>query len=233
MRVIGSMMLAAAAILYGGLLAAQTEAAKNPASAKSPAVENRASGKKDGKARPGIVVTPEREAAVTTFVQRNHPELAELLRYLKNGQPAEYERAIREISRTIERLALISERDSLQYELEVAAWTAQSRVQLLAAKLKMESSDELQRELRTALAAQNDAKLALLKHERQKASERLSKIDSDISRIEGDREKLIDRQLQLLTQAAAEGRPAKLGAKNAAKQAKKNANPLEKKPTNP
>src|SRR5262245_28418868 len=174
MRLIGVVALAAAVMLYGGLLAAQTETAKNAASVKSPA-EGGASAKKEGKARPGIAVTPEREAAVTTFVQRNHPELAELLRYLKNGQPSEYERAIREISRTIERLTLISERDSLQYELEVAAWTAQSRVQLLAAKLKMESTDELQKELRTALAAQNDAKLALLKHERQKASDRLSK----------------------------------------------------------
>src|SRR5262245_61842208 len=213
MHVIRHMALAAAAISCGGLLFAQSDAAKSATAVKSPPSAGGGSNpKKDGKARPGIALTPEREAAVTTFVQRNHPELAELLRYLKSGQPAEYERAIREISRTIERLSLISERDPLQYELEVAAWTAQSRVQLLGAKLKMESSDELLKELRTALATQNDAKLALLKHERQKVSDRLSKLDGDIGRIEEDREKLIDRQLQLLTQAASEGRPAKLGA---------------------
>jgi hypothetical protein len=231
MRLLGRISLMAAAAFCGELLYAQSDAAKSTATVKSSApTSSAANPKKDGKARTAIAVTPEREAAATTFVQRNHPELAELLGYLKSSQPAEYERAIKEISRTIERLAVISERDPLQYELEVAAWTAQSRVQLLAAKLKMGSNDELLKELRAALATQNDARLALFKHERQKVADRLSKLDSDIARFEGDREKMIDRQLQLLTQAAAEGRPAKLGAKNAAKQAKRNGNPPEKKP---
>src|ERR1044072_4454752 len=111
-----------------------------------------------------ITVTPEREAAVLTFVQRSHAELADLLRALRDTQPSEYERAIKEIFRTTERLAQIQERDPLQYELEIVVWTAQSRVQLLAARLKMEESDELVAKLREALKAQNNARIALLKH---------------------------------------------------------------------
>jgi len=212
-------------VAIGGLLHAQSSTVSvSPRAAANP--------KKDGKSKPAITVTPQREAAVMTFVQRNHAELAELLSFLKTSQPEEYERAIREIFRITERLDQIQDRDPLQYELEVAAWTAQSRAQLLAAKLKMGSSEELIKQLREALKSQNEAKLALLKHERQRAADRLAKIDGEIVRFDSDREKLIDRQVQLLTRAAGEGRPAKLGAKNAAKQAKKNAIPPVPKPTN-
>jgi len=238
MRRAGQFAFAAAILALGGLLYAQAgDAENNTASVKSDtkaSVAARAVGnpKKDAKAKPAIKVTPQREAAVMTFVQRNHAELADLLSYLKTSQPEEYERAIREIFRTTERLDQIQDRDPLQYELEVAAWTAQSRAQLLAARLKMGSSDELLKQLREALTTQNEAKLALLKHDRQRVADRLNKIDGEIARFESDREKVIDRQVQLLTRTAGEGRPAKLGAKNAAKQAKKNAIPPETKPAN-
>ena len=84
----------------------------------------------------------------------------------------------KDIFRTTERLATIQERDPLQYELEVAAWTAQSRVELLAAKLKMGLSDELIKQLREALQIAEQAKTALLKHERQRVADRLNKLDS-------------------------------------------------------
>ena len=182
-----------------------------------------AASKKDAKTKLPLAITPEREAAVLTFVQRNHPELSDLLASLKASQPEEYERAMREIFRTTERLAQIQERDPLQYELEISAWTAQSKVQLLAARLKMGATDELRKQLRAALALQNDAKLALLKHERQKIADRLGKTDREISQYETDREKVIDKQLELLTRTAGDARAVKVGAKNAAKQVKKNA----------
>ena len=238
MRLAGQFVFAVAMLGIAGLLYAQSGDAKNStASVKTDgklAVPARvvANPKKDAKAKAAITVTPEREAAVMTFVQRNHAELAELLGYLKTNQPEEYERAIKEIFRTTERLDQVQDRDPLQYELEVAAWTAQSHVQLLAARLKMGSSDELLKQLREALKTQNETKLSLLKHERQKVADRLGKLDGDIARFETDRQKVIDRQLQLLTRSAAEGRPARLGAKNAAKQAKKNVTPPETKPTN-
>src|SRR5262245_54857845 len=159
MRFVGFMTLMFA-IVAAGLLRAQSGDSQ-PANPPSPSAV-----KKDAKARASPRITPEREAAAISFVQRNHPELAELLSYLKSSQPDEYEQPISDIVRATERLALIQERDSLQYDLEVAAWTAQSRVQLLAAKLKMGASDDLTRQLREALKTQNEAKLALLKHER-------------------------------------------------------------------
>lgn len=212
----------AATLVVGGLIYAQADDVKRdagiPATAKTstpPAGSGAA--KKEAKTKPAIAITPEREAAVLTFVQRNHAELAELLAVLKASQPEEYERAIREIFRATERMNQVIERDPLQYELEVAAWTAQSRVQLLAAKLKMGSSDDLVKKLRDALKTQNEAKISLLKHERQKTSDRLGKLDGDITRFESDRDEVVNKQLKLLTRTAGEARPAKLLPKTTTK----------------
>src|SRR5262245_8078165 len=210
MRFAVALTIVIGALAAAGLLFAQSGSADVPP-ARS------VSSKKDAKARPAIPFTPEREAAVLTFVQRNHAELADLLAALKTNEPEQYERAIRDIFRTTEPLAQIQERDLLQYELEIAAWTAQSRVELLAAKLKMESSEELIKQLREALKVQNSARVALLKHERQKAADRLSKLDSDIARFEGDRDEVVDRQLQVLVRSGGEGRQAKAAAKLPAK----------------
>lgn len=160
-------------------------------------------------------VTPEREAAVRTFVELNHPELAELLTHLKSNKPQEYERAIRELHRITERLAGIQERDRDQYDLEIKLWTAQSRVQLLTAKLRMGAKDELKDQLREALNLQADAKLALLKHERERAAARLAKIDADIAQFENNRDQVIEKQMELLQRTASQGKPAKIGVKGA------------------
>jgi hypothetical protein len=216
----GLMCTAALAALLGGQIVAA--AATGTASAQdstSATAKRDAKAKKPGNAKPGAAklgVTPERQAAVMTFVQRNHAELADLLSHLKTRQPAEYEAAVRELFRTTERLAQIQERDPLQYELEVALWTAQSRVQLLTAKLMMGNTEELQAALRAAVGEQIDARVALLRHQRQKAADRLANLDREIRKVEEDRDAVIEKQLQLLTRAASEGRPASIVPKSAA-----------------
>ena len=152
-----------------------------------------------------VGITPEREAAVKTFVERNHPELVELLELLKSSQPAEYERAIRELHRVTEKLALVQERDSLQYALELRAWQVHSRIQLLTAKLKMPDSaesDEVRRELKEAIGEQVDARADLLSHERDRVADRLRKIEKELSRLESDRQEVVDRQFQMLMKAS-------------------------------
>ena len=219
--------------LFGDQIAATAapgtaSAQEKSASTASSATKRDAKAKKPGNSRPTpksspakLGVTPERQAAVMTFVQRNHPELADLLAHLKVRQPEEYEAAVRELFRTTERLAQIQERDPLQYELEVNFWTAQSRVQLLTAKLMMGSTDELQAALRTAVGEQIDARVALLRHQRQKAADRLANLDREIGKVEDNREAVIEKQLQVLTRAASEGRPAGIVPKASAP---KNAN---------
>src|SRR5690242_13764878 len=119
MKFIGTFTITALTLSVAGLLYAQSASAPAAGSA-SPKNEapKKETPKKENKAKSAILVTPEREAAVLTFVQRNHAELADLLAALKTNDPQQYERAIRDIFRTTERLAQIQERDPLQYELE-------------------------------------------------------------------------------------------------------------------
>ena len=56
-----------------------------------------------------------REAAAMTFVRMNHPELATLLDQLKLNDLPEYQRAIRELFHSSEKLAQLQERNPKRY----------------------------------------------------------------------------------------------------------------------
>jgi chaperonin cofactor prefoldin len=173
------------------------------------------------KAKQPLTITPEREAAALNFVERNHAELTGLLAHLKTDQPKQYEQAIKEIFRVTERLAGVQERDPLLYELEVKLWTAQSRVQLLAARLKMGTSEGLKDELREALAEQIDARLAVLKHQKQQAAERLAKMEADLRQLEANKEQAIERQLEVLARGGGNKNVTKAPGVKPAKRAEK------------
>jgi L-2-hydroxyglutarate oxidase LhgO len=150
-------------------------------------------------------VSAEREEAVMAFVKEHHPALAELLVQLKTGSPKEYEQAMRELFRTSERLAQIQERDPQQHKLEIKLWQAQSRVQLLTARLKMSDSQELREQLRAALNEQLDMRLALLRLERDRVSDRLNDIDRQVQKLQSNRQDLVDRQMESLAGAEKTG----------------------------
>jgi hypothetical protein len=167
---------------------------------------------KDGPRDRQFALTPAREAAVMAFVERNHPELSGLLTHLKTSQPKEYERAVRDLFRNTEKLAMVQERDSKQYDLELKVWQAQSRAQLLVARLKMTDpesgdSEELKRQLREILSEQMQARLEVMRLERDRVSGRLEKLNEDISRMEKNREAAIESHLKTLTSQVKENRP--------------------------
>jgi hypothetical protein len=159
-----------------------------------------------------IAITPEREAAVTKFVEKNHSELAALLAHLKTSQPKEYERAVRDLFRVTEKFAMVKERGDEQYGLELKAWKAQSRAQLLVARLKMtdpESADseELKTQLREILTEQLQARIEVMKLERERTTARLEKLNQDIGKFEQNREAVIDSHVNNLMNQVNANRP--------------------------
>src|SRR6185369_13159976 len=103
MRLHALFTITVTAFIAVGLFYAQAEDAKSDPAKKPPTTKTSApstgsaSTKRDVKSKPTISITPEREAAVLTFVQRNHAELSDLLAVLKTNQPDEYDRAVRDI----------------------------------------------------------------------------------------------------------------------------------------
>jgi hypothetical protein len=154
-------------------------------------------GSQRSKGMPGL--TPEREEAVLAFVRKHHPELADLLQSLRDGENKAYAQALRDLFRVTERLAQVHERDPMAYELELSAWKTKSRVQLLAARVKMSPSDNLRRQLKEALREEIGMRRAVLSHERERMSERLQRLETQIETIDLDREKMVERQFEFLT----------------------------------
>lgn len=167
------------------------------------------------------------EADVLEFVREHHAELADLLKQLKDSRPREYQKAVRDLSRVRNRLFNMQKNNEKRFELELTVWKAETRVQLIAARLHMGDRAELREELRTALNEQMDLRLQLLKYEREQVQDRLAKVEGQIKRFEQDRSEVIERQLQTLTKAA------EVKSKAAAKPTKTPAKPQTEKRAKP
>jgi len=153
--------------------------------------------KKQPKPHPGF--TPEREAAAIEFVRRHHGELAPLLDHLKKAEPVDYRRTIGALFRVSERLAHIQQRNPEQYEREVKAWKLKSHIQLLVAQIRIAPDNStLRLELKQALFDQLDLRSAQLVEERDKLTDRLRRLETQVKQMQEQREAQVERQLRLL-----------------------------------
>ena len=184
---------------------------------------NNTAGNNAAKSKP-MLVTPEREAAVLTFVRLNHPELEGLLVHLKDGRPKDYEKAIRDLYRVSERLALVQDKDAERYGLELQAWKIQSRLQLLSAKLQMGKTDELKAQIKEALAEQHEVKAAILARQRHKLQAEAKKVEDDLTQLEKQKKTLLEKQFETLTRPAASTAAEPVSTKPANKPVDKPAN---------
>jgi hypothetical protein len=179
-----------------GLLATIVAAADKP-EAPSSTTPLQPAGKQPAKTAP-VMLTPEREAAAIQFVRQHHPELVDLLQGLKETNAVQYQTAVRQLFQTSERLAKIHETDPPRYELELNLWKIKSRIQLLAARSSMTRDPEIESQLRAALAEQAQVRLQELQMDRDRAAERLKKLDASIDQFKNNRQRNIEKQFDVL-----------------------------------
>ncbi|HWA98959.1 MAG TPA: hypothetical protein VG713_10725 [Pirellulales bacterium] len=181
---------------------------KDSGSAKETKGEKNGDGgtKKNGgkKTRHVSGFTEEREAAALTFVRTHYPELAELIEQLKDANPVEYQRAIRDLFLSSERLAQIEERNPARYELELQDWKLSSRIQVLVARLSMKSSEVVEQELRQTLAEQTDVREQLLMADVDRARAKLNEAEGHLSEFRSRRESIVEERLAKLLEQARE-----------------------------
>jgi hypothetical protein len=146
--------------------------------------------------------TEGREAAALAFVRTNHPELIDLLEPLKAMNPAEYQKAIRDLFLTSERLGEMQQRNPQRYELELQDWKLVSRIQVLAVRLALNENAPLEREMRELLAEQQETRRQLLLFERDRLATRLADIDTQLTELDRDPAKKIDSRATELVNAA-------------------------------
>jgi hypothetical protein len=175
-------------------------AASKPADGKSSASAQK-SARSKGKKIPGF--TGEREAAAMTFVRTNHPELAELLDQLKTNDPDHYQRAIRDLFKSSERLAQLEERNPQRYPLELSMWKVDSRILVLLARLTMSPEPAVEDQLRQAVAEQFQLRKQLLAAEQQRVEQHLAELKADLDDLEQhEQEHIEQRMAKLLSQAS-------------------------------
>jgi hypothetical protein len=159
-------------------------------------------------------LTSAREAAAMAFIKQHHPELVDLLVYLKQNQPAAYEQAVLDLFRASERLAQQKEVNYDRYELDLALWKVESRIELVAARLKMAGRDspegeKLVPQLRKLLEERHDLRAERLLHERQKITERIERIDRQLETMSANREQAVERELTRFVDPAPVRQPQK------------------------
>ena len=137
-----------------------------------------------------------RERAAQGFVRAHHPELIAILKPLKAKDHAAYDAAIADLSRVHESIERMRRRDPDRANLALSVWKAGSRVDLLTARLISAPSPRLESELEQALARQVEAQLALQRHDRDRARQRLSQLQQSIDRLERRGDALAASRLQ-------------------------------------
>lgn len=157
---------------------------------------------------PASPITPEREAAALAFARENHAELASLLDGLKRNAPKEYQAALIDLDRAVDRIGKLKDKSPDRYEFELADWKITSRIRLLAARLTMSSDPIVEVELRAALRERLDLRLAFQRTERDRLQSRVAKLDQQIEEMASKADATIEKQVLELRKTLPTAKPA-------------------------
>jgi hypothetical protein len=207
--------LLAAALLAAPLLG-QESSSSSQEKAQESSMGTRARAQKTAKDEKVPGFTLEREAAALSFVEQHHAELGELLARLKTSNRRGYQQAINELFRTSERLATTKEKDSTRYDFELRIWKLDSRIRLLAARMSMSASPELQAEIKSLLLEKADVQIEQKLFERQRLATRLEKLDASIDRARQQREAKAQESLDVLLRDMHQWRPGNRSPRSSA-----------------
>ena len=207
---LGLIVLTVAGVVFAGIGRAddkpEKERSKGTAKAEKVAAKTQAS---------AVTITPEREAAALAFARDNHPELASLLDGLKRNAFKEYQAALVDLDRAVERLGKLKERSPDRHEFELAEWKITSRIRLLAARLTMSADPTVEAELRVALRERLELRLSAQRTERDRLQTRVTKLDQQIEEMASKSDTIIEKQFLELRKSMPVVKPA---AKNKPKQ---------------
>lgn len=104
---------------------------------------------------------------------RNHlPELLPVLKHLREHQPEQYERAVRDLDRAAKRLETQARRSEALHEASLKEWQSRSRIDLLKARLKVRRTDADRRQLVSEMQRLREVELERLAVERELLAER-------------------------------------------------------------
>jgi hypothetical protein len=144
--------------------------------------------------------SPERVAAILAFAREHHPELAELLARLEMTDGKQFEKALADLGKDVDRLDRTKSNNPVQYERALRRWKLDSRIRLIVARLSMADSSELEAELRAAIEERLTLRQQDLRDEAVQLKKRLESNTRQQQDLDTNREKLLEQEfLQLRT----------------------------------
>jgi hypothetical protein len=144
--------------------------------------------------------SPERVAAILAFAREHHPELAELLARLEMTDGKQFEKALADLGKDVDRLDRTKSNNPVQYERALRRWKLDSRIRLIVARLSMADSSDLEAELRAAIEERLTLRQQDLRDEEMQLKKRLESNTRQQQDLDTNREKLLEQEfLQLRT----------------------------------
>ena len=138
-----------------------------------------------------------------SFAKEHHPELASLLETLKQKSAPEYNRGIRELHNSVERLERIKEKHPARLKSEIEAWKTDSQIRLLSARWMLSPSDKLKAQIDKLFRKRQTAKKKRLQAEEKRIKDRLKSISEQLGQSKSDLQAELDTNWQRLNRRAA------------------------------
>lgn len=168
-------------------------------------------------------ISTERVEVVLAFAREHHPELSDLLVRLEMTDTQQFQRAIHDLNKDVERLTKLKEKSSRQYDLAIRKWRCDSRIRLIMARLSMAESPELEAELRAAVAERVELREQELREEQALLRKRIEANVKQLKPYAEGRDKVIDDELSMLRKTAGGSRERIKALQQAARKAKEKA----------
>lgn len=149
-------------------------------------------------ARPAGATGKVTEAESLTFAREHHPELAQLLDTLRGMDRRHFDDALRDLSRDVERLMRMRDREPDRYPLSLELWKLESRIRLEVARYSTTGNDDFQTRLKPLIDQRREARVKLLQLDRTKAVERLNRIDEQLATLQSESDKQTAHEINLL-----------------------------------
>ena len=136
-----------------------------------------------------------REQRVLAFVEKNQPELAQLLSHLAKRKPEEYAEALAELDRKVLSLEAEKSKDERLHAAGLRAWQARTQVDLLVARWiagGKKDRSKIEPQLREAVNAELDARAEHLSIRKERSA---AWYDRQIVRLRDKRDEVVTSRL--------------------------------------
>lgn len=177
-----------------------------------------------------------REKVARRFAAEHHPELARLLGELAKQDRKQYDAAITDIHRAIDRMEKYREKHPERYEATLEDWKISSRIRLAVARMSLTKDPELEAQLRELVAARQQLRLKPLRTEAERIESRLEKIRTTLAEHDADPEAAVAKELTAVLRSVrsaeerVRGRSAKPAAEKPAPDKPANETPTAQTP---